>query len=120
MHRARPQYFGDLGTYRLLLPLLDSGELTKFADEMLGDLLEYDKSKGGNLIETLRAYFEHNGNLVQTAQTLYLHRNTLLYRLQRASEIGKFDLDNSETRLSLQLALYALDLTQNQLDRTGQ
>ncbi|MGB8644336.1 MAG: helix-turn-helix domain-containing protein [Anaerolineae bacterium] len=116
LRQGRPQYFGDLGVYRLILPLLGSSELDAFVDQMLGDLIDYDRSKGGNLVETLSAYFQHNANLVQTAQALYLHRNTLLYRLQRAGEIGKFDLDNPETRLALQLALRAHDLARQEPD----
>jgi DNA-binding PucR family transcriptional regulator len=45
---------------------------------------------------------------------LYVHRNTLLYRLQRAAEIGKFDLDKAETRLAIQLALRAYEISRDE------
>jgi purine catabolism regulator len=113
LRQNRPQYFGDLGIYRLLLQLEGSPELNSFANEMLGTLVEYDRAQGTNLVETLRAYFQHNANLAQTAQALYIHRNTLLYRLERASDIGKFDLDNPDTRLAIQLALRAYELSRD-------
>ncbi len=116
LRHKRPQYFGDLGIYRLLLQLEGSPELRSFSAEMLGSLVEYDRAQGTNLVETLSAYFQHNANLAQTAQALYVHRNTLLYRLQRASEIGKFDLDNPETRLAIQLALRAYGLSRDESD----
>jgi purine catabolism regulator len=34
-----------------------------------------------------------------------LHRNSLIYRLNRISEISDVDLDDPETRFALQLAL---------------
>lgn len=111
LRHRRPQFFGDLGIYRLLLQLEGTPELAVFANETLGRLTENDRAQGMNLLATLDAYFRHNGNLVQTAQALYIHRNTLLYRLHRAAEIGRFDLDNAETRLALQLALRAHELS---------
>ena len=50
-------------------------------------------------------------NVMQTARELFIHRNTLLYRLDRIRELGGFDLDDAETRLKLQLALRAHELT---------
>jgi PucR family transcriptional regulator, purine catabolism regulatory protein len=116
LRHRRPHYFGDLGIYRLLLQLEGSPELRSFSSEVLGSLIEYDRAQGTNLLETLSAYFQHNANLAQTAQALFVHRNTLLYRLQRASEIGKFDLDKAETRLAIQLALRAYELSRDESD----
>jgi len=113
-HRLRhrqPQVFANLGVYRLLLPLAETQELRAFADEVLGDLSTYIKKDKGNLLETLRVYFRCNANVVQTARELYIHRNTLLYRLERISKIGDVDLDDPETRLRVQLALRAYELT---------
>lgn len=114
LRHRRPQYFGDLGIYRLLLQLEGSHELQSFSTEILGSLIEYDRVQGTNLVETLEAYFQHNANLAQTAQALYVHRNTLLYRLQRAAEIGNFDLDKAETRLAIQLALRAYEISRDE------
>lgn len=102
-----PLYFGELNVYRLLFQLEDSPELGSFCQETIGALIEYDRAQGTDLIETLTAYFAHKGNLSQTAEALFVHRNTLLYRMQRIKEISGLDLDNPETRLSVQLALRA-------------
>ena len=45
----------------------------------------------------------------ETAERLQLHRNTLVYRLQRIEEIGALDLEDAETRLSLQVAAELVD-----------
>ncbi len=102
-----PLYFGELNVYRLLFQLEYNPELVSFCNEIVGKLVEYDRTQGTDLLETLTSYFAHNGNLSQTAEALFVHRNTLLYRMDRIREISGHDLDNPETRLSLQLALRA-------------
>ncbi len=102
-----PLYFGELNVYRLLFQLEYSPELASFCEEIVGKLVEYDRAQGTDLIETLSAYFSHKGNLSQTAEAMFVHRNTLLYRMERIREISGLDLDNPETRLSIQIALRA-------------
>jgi purine catabolism regulator len=99
--------YGDLGLYRVLHALRDSAELRSFYEQTLGPLVEYDRRTGQNWIETLEAYFACHGNLSQTALRLQLHRNALLYRIGRIQEIGGVDLEDPESRLSLQVALKA-------------
>lgn len=102
-----PLYFGELNVYRLLFQLEYSPELVSFCNEIIGSLVDYDRAQGTFLIDTLSAYFAHKGNLSQTAEALFVHRNTLIYRMERIKEISGLDLDNPETRLSIQLALRA-------------
>lgn len=111
LQHGKPQVYANLGVYRLLLPLADTHELRAFADQVLGPLNGDDRAGKTHLLETLRAYFECNGNVAQAAKQLYIHRNTLLYRLERIRELGGFNLDEAETRLQLQLALRADELT---------
>lgn len=111
LRHSKPQVYANLGVYRLLLPLAETGELRAFAEQVLGKLLRQEGSDKGHLLETLRVYFQYRGNVMQTARALYIHRNTLLYRLDRIRELGGFDMDDAETRLQLQLALRAHELT---------
>ena len=104
--------YAELGLYRVLHVLRDSPELRSFYEQTLGPLTEYDRRTGQNLIETLEAYFECHGNLSQTAQKLHHHRNSLLYRIGRIQEISGLDLEDSEARLSLQVALKARRMLQ--------
>jgi purine catabolism regulator len=97
--------FGDLGLYHLLCRLQGCDELDEFYKQTLAPLVEYDASHNTQLVSTLEAFFAHHGNASQTAESLYLHRNSLLYRLERISEIAGLDLDDADTRFSLQLAL---------------
>jgi len=97
-------YFPDLSVNRLLMQLENHPELLAFKDEILGSLLAYDSKE--QLIQTLESYFRHNGNLSQAAESLFVHRNTLIYRMERIAEITGLDLDKTETRLAVQLALH--------------
>jgi purine catabolism regulator len=100
-----PLYIGDLGVYQLILGLSDREKLVAFYEKTLGPLLEYDMRQHADLIKTLEAFFACHGNLSQTAEMLIVHRNTLLYRMNRINEIAQIDLERSEIRLALHLAL---------------
>jgi purine catabolism regulator len=100
-------WYDDLGLYRVLHALRDSPELRTFQQQTIGALLDHDRRFGQDLVETLDAYFSCHGNASQAAERLQVHRNTLLYRLRRIKEIAAVDLEDSETRLSLQVALRA-------------
>ncbi len=102
-HEQKPLYFGDLSVYRLLFQLEGDPELEAFCREALGPLLTYEG--GGDLLETLEAYCERLGNLSQTAEKLFIHRNSLLYRMERISQIAGLDMTNPDTRLAVHLAL---------------
>lgn len=100
-------YYGDLKLYQLLLALKERNlsNLNQFYGDALGPLVEHDNRKQSDLIRTLNGFFEANGNLAKAAQELDVHRNTLVYRLERISELTGLDLDDSDNRLILHLAL---------------
>lgn len=103
-HERKLLYFPDLSVYRLLFQFEHNPELIAFQEEILGPLLAYEG--GLELLQTLEVYFKHNGSITQAADALYIHRNTLVYRLERISEIAGLDLDKAETRLAVELALH--------------
>ena len=97
--------FHSLGVYRLLGQLEDIPIVQTFTDQVIGPLAQYDQQRNSNLVKTIAAYFNHHGNISQTAESLFIHRNTLLYRLERIQELTGQDLDQSNMRLALHLAL---------------
>lgn len=100
-------YYGDLKLYQLLLALKERNlpHLQRFYDDALGPLVAHDQRKQSDLIRTLSGFFAANGNLARAAQELDVHRNTLVYRLERIADLTKLDLDDSDNRLILHLAL---------------
>lgn len=95
----------DLGLYRLLYQLRTNNEVEVFYNQTLGALAAYDKRTGGDLINTLEAYFSCRTNLSEAARRLNLHRNSLLYRVRRIEEVGQVDIQDPEALLALQVAL---------------
>lgn len=100
-------YYGDLKLYQLLLALKERNleHLQGFYEDALGPLVAHDQRKQSDLIRTLSGFFAANGNLAKAAQDLDVHRNTLVYRLERIADLTKLDLDDSDNRLILHLAL---------------
>jgi purine catabolism regulator len=100
-------YYGDLKLYQLLLALKERSldHLKRFYDESLRPLMDHDSRKQGDLVRTLNGFFEANGNLAKAAVDLDVHRNTLVYRLERISELTELDLNDPDNRLILHLAL---------------
>ncbi len=97
--------FGSLGVYQLLGQLEDIPTVREFTEHVIGPLVAYDKQHRSSLVQTMDSYFAHHGNISQTAEALFIHRNTLLYRLERIQELTDHDLNQSNMRLALHLAL---------------
>jgi purine catabolism regulator len=103
----RVAYFGALGVYRVLAAVSPGEELASFYEDTLGPLVAHDRKSGGELLRTLEAYVSCGGSPLESAQRLHAHRNTVLYRLDRISEILGVDVREPEQRLVLHLALRA-------------
>lgn len=105
--RATTTYYGDLKLYQLLLTLKEKNLSTmqQFYRDALGALVEHDARKQSDLVRTLSGYFSANCNMAKAALALDVHRNTLVYRLDRIAELTNLDLDDSDNRLILHLAL---------------
>jgi purine catabolism regulator len=105
--REKTTFYGDLKLFQFLLALKERNldYMRRFYLETLGPLVEHDDRKQGDLIRTLNGFFEANGNLAKAATDLDVHRNTLVYRLERISELTGLDLDDADNRLILNLAL---------------
>lgn len=100
-------FYGDLKLYQFLLSIKERNleQMRRFYAESLLPLVEHDERRQGELIRTLNGFFEANGNLAKAASDLDVHRNTLVYRLERISELTGLDLNDADNRLILYLAL---------------
>lgn len=107
---SRVARLADVHATVLMLELKDL--MVVRGDEFTGPvsrLLEHDKKHKGNLVDTLRAWFDHFGDVGQAAGTLFAHPNTFRYRLRRAVEISGIDLDDADDRFAAMLQLRLLD-----------
>jgi DNA-binding PucR family transcriptional regulator len=93
----------EVGLTGLLAGVSDD-RLVEFVKRHLGPLAEHDRARGGSLMPTLKAFLEA-GEQQAAARRLRIHPNTLRYRLDRIREVSGVELDDSETRLNLAVAL---------------
>lgn len=106
----RELFFEEIGVFQLLFNIHDKTVLRRFVDRYLGPLIEYDKTRGSELLQTLKVYLDHDGSKQIAAQKLFIVRQSLYYRLDKISELLGEGYMNSENRLALQVALRAYQL----------
>jgi purine catabolism regulator len=99
----------DLRLRGLLHLLRDDPRLQAFAERELGPLLRHDHAAGTDLVGALTAYLEAGGNKADAAKRAHLARPTLYERLRQIEEVLGTSLEPAESRLSLHVALLALE-----------
>ncbi|GAB3914553.1 GAF domain-containing protein [Kibdelosporangium lantanae] len=95
------------GKYALYAMIFDTErvpELDRFLADSIGPLVDYDRQRGTNLVDTLTEYYLNCANVAATARALHVHVNTLLKRLDRASSVLGVDCRH-QNDLELQFGL---------------
>ncbi|WP_040209057.1 PucR family transcriptional regulator [Neobacillus jeddahensis] len=98
-------HFDDTGMERALSRIAQDQEMSIIVNNTIKSLLEYDKQKNANLLETVMVYNANQGKTSQTARDLHLHRHTLLYRLKKIEQITNLSLFDPEDRFLLELSI---------------
>ena len=98
-------HFNDFVVHHFLEENISTIEMRKFFESTLGNLYQYDKVHGMELLQTLETWIENNFNIAKTSRQLYTHRNTVLYRMEKISSILNSDLKDANELLKYQLAL---------------
>src|SRR5215469_3677235 len=98
----------DLRLRGLLHLLRDDPRLHAFAERELGPLLVHDDTAGTQLLGALSAYLAAGGNKADAAKRAHLARPTMYERLRQIEDVLGVDLEPAESRLSLHVALLAL------------
>ncbi|HYK26363.1 MAG TPA: PucR family transcriptional regulator [Streptosporangiaceae bacterium] len=107
----------DLRLRGLLHLLRDDPRMQSFAERELGPLLVHDDSAGTQLLPTLAVYLEAAGNKAEAAKRAGVARPTMYERLRQIEGVLRVDLEPAESRLSLHVALLALQATQGTSER---
>jgi purine catabolism regulator len=98
----------DLGVRGLLWQLRTDPRLLSYIEAQLGPLLRLNDRIRGQMLDTLSAYLEAGGRMTAFAEMISLSRPAAYARLTRLQQILGTELDQPRTRLSLHLALLAL------------
>jgi purine catabolism regulator len=104
----------DLRLRGLLHLLRDDSRVHAFAERELGPLLVHDDAGGTQLLTALTAYLAAGGNKAEAAKQAHLARPTMYERLRQIESVLGVDLEPAESRLSLHVALLALQATAGQ------
>ncbi|MGW5674904.1 helix-turn-helix domain-containing protein [Streptomyces sp. NPDC003860] len=93
----------DLGFLGLLLS--DDHDVEGFVTSTIGRIIDYDSDGSGELLKTLRAYFDSGNNQRLAADILHVHPNTVARRLERVTQLLGGDWQRPAEALQIQLAL---------------
>lgn len=96
--------FQDLGSYMVLHHIEDQELMTMFVDDQIGKLIQYSEKKNRDLYNTLHTFLQFNGHIKHTAEALFIHRSSLLYRIEKVTDMLQVNLDDAETRFNLMMA----------------
>ncbi|MEU7527835.1 GAF domain-containing protein [Saccharothrix sp. NPDC042600] len=99
----------DLGFVGVLLG--ERADVSGYVRATLGPLLDYDASRGTELVRTVTAYFACGQNLSRAKDELHVHVNTVVQRLDRVASLLGEDWQSPERVLEVQLALRLLKIT---------
>ncbi|SDK20266.1 PucR family transcriptional regulator [Sediminibacillus albus] len=98
-------FFEDTKINRLLMAVSRDKAITDMVSQTLSPLLEYDKKRKTDLIQTFLAYNQYKGNVSQTARALNLHRQSLLHRLRNIESLTQLSLVDSDDLFLLELSV---------------
>lgn len=97
----------NIDVYHFLFNVKDKELLYKYANNVLRDLISYEKTNQIDLMETLDAYLNENANILEVSDKLFIHKNTLKYRLNKIQNLLNVNLHSLDDCLSLLLAMKA-------------
>lgn len=103
----------DLTPFRYLVLRADS-TARHLVDPRIDAMLAEDRTRGGGLADTIRAFAAADMNLREAADALCVHHNTAKYRLGRIQELTGRNLRSVRDLIDL---LVAIELQETQRDR---
>lgn len=109
-HTSRPlATLDDIRLPGLMHLLRNDDRVQAFVERELGAILHHDALHGTDLVVTLDAWLSNGANKTVTAGQLFLSRPALYRRLAAIGNLLDVDLDDSDSRLSLHVALRTLE-----------
>ncbi|MGE2728442.1 PucR family transcriptional regulator [Mycolicibacterium vaccae] len=84
--------------------------------ETLQPLIDYDRTRRGQLVHTLEVLLNEATNTSAAARTLFLNRHSLLYRIKLIEELTGLSLKNPADRFHLEVSVRVLQLSEGDDD----
>lgn len=100
---------GQEELHSLMKPLIGQMDFLEILiPEVLKPLLEHDLEKNSEFLKTLYLYLTEERSLIKVAEIMDIHRNSVVYRINRLSEIVDIDFEDSKTRYNLLIGIEIL------------
>lgn len=103
--RDNVMLYTELGIYKFLDGIKDNASVKEFYKEYIDKICRHDELHNTDFMETLINIVQNGWNLKLASDTMYLHYNTIKYRYKKIEEISGLDLDRTEEKLSMELAV---------------
>ncbi|WP_099467490.1 PucR family transcriptional regulator [Konateibacter massiliensis] len=97
-------YYQDFQFFDLLSDVRHPDKLGRYCHPALSILRQYDLKNSSELYKTLCVFIDKGCNIKLTSESLYIHRNSLVYRLNRITELCRLDFDDANTAFLLRLS----------------
>ncbi len=104
--------YDQLKMEHLFLHFQDYCYLEELFPKALLTLMDIDRKKGSNLVETLFTFIHHRQDITSAANDLHLHYNTLKYRINRITEQVDIDFDDYDCMFQFIIAEKIMQLIQ--------
>lgn len=101
-------HYLDVQFYHLLDLCSKQTDVENLCHPALRKLIEYDKNKKTDMINTLYCYIRNSKSKAHTAAELHLQRSSLHYRINKIEDIMGMDLNDYNTYFHIELSLEIL------------
>lgn len=96
--------YQELGLYKLLFALEQTGLLEEYYSQTLAILEKYDIINETDYLYFLQKFFELDFSIAETARVMHMHRNSVAYKLHRIEEIMGISVSAPKERTRLMIA----------------
>jgi sugar diacid utilization regulator len=97
--------YDDYMIYHLLYEISGHPTLSKLYKNTIKRIKKHDSENNSELLKTLETLIDCDFSVSHTSDRLFIHRNTLYKRINKINDILDSDIDKSENRLILQIAM---------------
>ena len=94
---------------RILSLAHNDAEIITLSQNILKGLIDYDKEKNSDFLNTLKFYCKCNYNVSEAARLCHLHRQSFIYRLSKIEELTGLSISSHEDLLLLELCCRILE-----------
>lgn len=102
--------YNNLGIYKIVLGLENQDILNEIHEEYLAPLLSYDRACGTEYVEFIQNYLKYDGHIRAISEKMFIHRNTVHYKIRKIEEILDCDLQRTDTKMYLLIAVMSYQI----------